>query len=395
MNSLAKGAMKEDMLVIGLMSGSSADGIDAALVRIIEDEFGIFLHELAFVTVGYEREFSRHLLQLSQGVAGGSDEFCLVDAYLGQLFVEAALEVCSKAGVSPSSIDLIGSPGHTFSHLPQGKSYFGRQVRSTLQLGEASLLREVFSCPVVSDFKTSDVSAGGQGAPLVSYPEFLLFRDDNRHVGLLNLGGSANLTIIPRKAKAEEIMAFDTGVGNMVLDTLVRKHSKGKKCYDEGGALAALGSVNQELLEWMERVDTFLPLGLPKSTGRLYYSASYVKRLQEKGKALNLRFIDLMATATEYVALSVERGLTRFSPVKLDRIVVSGGGSHNQSILGALKRRLWDIEVLTQEDLGRNSDSKEAVAFALLAHETMRGRPNNLCGATGARHPVVMGKVLM
>ncbi len=384
--------MTRSVLAIGLMSGTSCDGVDAALVRITEIDASLQVEELGFLTVAYEEAVRERLLVLAKGSEGGSRELCLMDGLLGSLFAEAALAVCAKAGVDSSHIDLIGTHGHTFHHLPTSVDYLGHQVRSTLQLGQSCFLSEHFSCPVISDFRPRDLVAGGQGAPLVPFTEYLLYRQEGVCIGLLNVGGIANLTILPPSANLDEVVAFDTGMGNMVLDALVSQETRGAMRFDEGGKLALQGRVDEKLLSWMERTDTYLPLPLPKSTGRELYGSEYVTCLCTEAKQRGVVFVDLLRTTTQFIARCVQRSVERFSPAKLDRLLVGGGGSHNLALLSALAEEL-KTEVFTQEQVGCNSDSKEAVAFALLAYETLEGRPNNLLGATGARHRVVMGKV--
>lgn len=384
--------MKRSTLAIGLMSGTSCDGIDASLVRITEDDTSLQVEELGFLTVAYEDAVRDRLLVLAKGSEGGSRELCLMDGLLGSLFSEAALAVCAQAGVEPSRIGLIGMHGHTFHHLPNAVDYLGHSVRSTLQLGQSCFLSEQFPCPVISDFRPRDLAAGGQGAPLVPFTEYLLYRQEGACIGLLNVGGIANLTILPPSANLEEVIAFDTGMGNMVLDALVFKETGGKQRFDEGGKLAGQGRVDDRLLAWMEQSDTYLPLPLPKSTGRELYGSRYVAALQAEADKLGVPFVDLLGTTTHFIARCVQRAVGQFSPAKLDRLLVGGGGSHNQTLLSALSKELG-TKVLTQEQVGRNSDSKEAVAFALLAYEALQGRPNNMLGATGARHRVVMGKI--
>ena len=384
--------MKQSILAIGLMSGTSCDGIDASLLRITEDDASLLVEELGFLTVAYEDAVRDRLLVLAKGSEGGSRELCLMDGLLGSLFADAALAVCAQAGVEPSRIGLIGTHGHTFHHLPNPVEYLGHQVRSTLQLGQSCFLSEHFSCPVVSDFRPRDLAAGGQGAPLVPYTEYLLYRQEGKGIGLLNVGGIANLTILTPSGALDEVVAFDTGMGNMVLDALVFQKTGGKQRFDEGGKLAKQGCVDERLLAWMEHSDTYLPLPLPKSTGRELYGSQYVATLQTEADKLGVPFVDLLRTTTHFIARSVQRSVERFSPAPLDLLLVGGGGSHNTVLLEALAMEL-KTEVLTQDQVGRNSDSKEAVAFALLAYEALHGRLNNLVGATGASHRVIMGKI--
>lgn len=388
-------ARKDTRLVIGLMSGTSCDGIDAALVRISGSGLESRVQELGFVSIPYERAFRERLLLLAQGHSGGSEELLMVSVRLGELFVLAARKVCDLGSIPYDSIDLIGSHGHTLYHIPQSRTYFDAEVRGSLQVGEASLLAEAFSCATVSDFRVRDMAAGGQGAPLVPYTEYLLFRDKDKHVALLNLGGIGNITILAKGCTQQDVIAFDTGPANMVIDAFVYRYSGGRTFFDKDGEMAGQGTISYAMLSWMERVDDYLVLPLPKTTGRERYNQEYVESLERKRKSLDLTELDLLATVTEYAALCVFRGLERFAKAMPERLIVSGGGSHNMTLLASLKRLLRDTQVLTQEDLGFNSDSKEAVAFAILANEAVCGRTNTLVGATGARHPVVMGKILL
>ena len=245
---------------------------------------------------------------------------------------------------------------------------------------------------MVSDFRSRDLAAGGQGAPLVPYTEYLLFRQPDKSIALLNIGGIGNITILPANCKPEEVLAFDTGVGNMVIDALVFHYSHNSLRYDEGGAWAQRGTVDASFLAWMEYSDSYLPLSLPKSTGRELYGKVYVQRLLKQADSRQLNCSDVLATATYFIARSVKRGVQRFYHGTLDYLVVGGGGSHNLAILDALEKELG-IAVYTWKDFGRDSDSKEAVAFALLAWQRLAGKPNTLISATGAEHSVVMGKL--
>ncbi|MGB4407663.1 MAG: anhydro-N-acetylmuramic acid kinase [Sphaerochaeta sp.] len=388
-------ASKETKLVIGLMSGTSCDGIDASLVRISGSGLGTRVKELGFISLPYERSFRERLLQLAQGKSGGSEELLMVSIRLGELFVLSAKKVCEVSGTAYSSVDLIGSHGHTLYHIPQGRQYFDSEVRGSLQVGEPSLLAEAFSCAVVSDFRVRDMAAGGQGAPLVPYTDFLLFRDKEKSVALLNLGGIGNITILAKDCSQEEVIAFDTGPGNMVIDAFAYRYSEGRSYFDADGEMARQGSASPTFLAWMEDLDDYLKIPPPKTTGRERYGQEYVDMLEKKREELMVSPLDLLATVTEYTALCVLRGLVRFAKTLPDRLIVSGGGSHNTTLLASLRRLLQDTEVLTQEDLGYNSDSKEAVAFAILANEAVCGKTNTLVSATGAVHPVVMGKILL
>ncbi|MBQ9263053.1 MAG: anhydro-N-acetylmuramic acid kinase [Clostridia bacterium] len=382
---------KPSKLVIGLMSGTSADGMDAALVEITGSGVETKVRQLGFVSLPYTEEMRREILRLAEGKEGGSHDLCLFNFLLGELSLEACLAVCKQAEADPRQIDLVGSHGQTLYHIPVAEAYAGRSVRGTLQLGEASVICEGLGCPVVSDFRVRDMAAGGQAAPLVPYAEYLLYRKDNQTVGLQNIGGIGNLTVLPKGGAPEDTFAFDTGPGNMVMDQVISRITGGKQRYDEGGQLAAQGTAHSELLTWMLN-DPYLKAAPPKTTGREYYGEPYVDALMAKAQELGVSDIDTLATATRFTAECIRVAVEDFCPSVPDYIVVGGGGSRNPTLLRDL-RKVLPMPVLINEDLGYDSEAKEAVAFAILANECVHGICNNVPSVTGAQHPVVMGKI--
>ena len=382
---------KQTIRVIGLMSGTSADGMDAALVDITGYGLSTKIKTLGFVSLPYSEEIRNEILRLASGREGDSRDFCLFSFLLGQLSLEACLAVCKEAGVSPETVDLVGSHGQTLWHIPIAESYCGRQVRGTLQLGEPSLICENFGCPVVSDFRVRDLAAGGQGAPLVPYAEYLLYRREDQTVGLQNIGGIGNLTVLPKGGRPGDTFAFDTGPGNMVMDQIVERVTNGHMRYDAGGALAAQGECSESLLSWMLQ-DPYLKKAPPKSTGREYYGKDYVDALTEKAKEAGISETDLLATACRFTAECIRVAIENHCAIQPDYLVIGGGGSRNPTLMRDIRRTLH-IPVLVNEDLGFNSDAKEAVAFAVLANECVHGSCNNMPSVTGASHPVVMGKI--
>ncbi|MBR0219130.1 MAG: anhydro-N-acetylmuramic acid kinase [Clostridia bacterium] len=391
MQSLSDLLKKDTLRVIGLMSGTSADGMDAALTEITGFGLSTIVNMLSFVSVPYAEDVREEILRLASGRSGGSRDLCLFSFLLGQLSLDACRAACEKAHVDPASVDLVGSHGQTLYHVPAAENYLGRPVRGTLQLGEASVIAEGLGCPVVSDFRVRDMAAGGQGAPLVPYTEYLLYRREDQTVALQNMGGIGNITVLPRDGRMEDTFAFDTGPGNMVMDQIVSRMTGGAMRYDENGALAASGACSEALLSWMLQ-DPYLKKAPPKTTGREVYGAAYVDKLMEKGHALSLSDRDVLATACRFTAACVRVAIEQHCPVKPDRLIVGGGGSRNPTLMGMLRREL-SIPVLLNEDLGLDSDAKEAVAFAILANECVHFSANNMPSVTGASHPVVMGKI--
>ena len=378
---------KPSRLVVGLMSGTSADGIDAVLTRITGSGLSTKVEQLGFYFLPFDAATRRAILEICGGENGGTKEVCLLSTHLGRLYAQAVRGLLKQTGVE--KIDLIGNHGQTVYHIPEEMPYLGTTIRGTLQIGDPSYLAEEFGCPVVSDFRIRDMAAGGLGAPLVPYTEFLLYRSETEDVALQNIGGIGNITLLSAGCALNEVTAFDTGPGNMVMDALVMKLTDGKLGYDDGGRLAASGSVIPALLEWMMD-DPYLERQPPKTTGREYYGAEYVERLVAFGA---YPLVDVLATATAFTAQTIASSLRRFAPRLPARLVVGGGGSRNPTLLGFLQEALPEVKVMTQEDLGLDSDAKEAVAFAILANEALFGICNNAPSATGASHGVVMGRI--
>lgn len=384
----------EPVLAIGLMSGTSADGVDAALVEIQGCGTNTKVKQLGFVSIPYTDAMRSELLRIASGEWGGSQSLCLLNFRLGSLFADACEAVCREAGVETNRIQLVGSHGHTVYHAPVGQMYLGSCERGTLQIGEASVIAERMGCAVVSDFRVRDMAAGGYGAPLVPYTEYLLYRSETETVALQNIGGIGNITILPAGCRLEDVYAFDTGPGNMVMDALAERATGGKARYDVGGQMAARGKISKPLLEWMMQ-DPYLAAAPPKTTGREQYGAEYVERLVHKGEEYALCWNDLLATAARFTAESIGVGVQRFCPHRPDRLIVGGGGSLNPTLLAQIKECLPGCKVMINEDMGLDSNAKEAVAFAVLANEFCHGVANNAPKATGAEHPVIMGKLTL
>jgi anhydro-N-acetylmuramic acid kinase len=378
------------MLVAGLISGTSVDGIDVAIVDIRGAGFEQRVLPLAHHTIEYPAAVRRAVLSVSNADTHTS-KVSQLNFLLGELFAEAVLEACRRSQVPPQSLDLIGSHGQTIYHQAVATEFYGRAVTSTLQIAEPAVIAERTGVPVVADFRPADMAAGGQGAPLVPYVDYLLYRDQNLGRVALNLGGIGNITAIPPAAAPEQVIAFDTGPGNMLIDALVSQFSRGTMGYDRDGRMAASGSVNEELLnELLE--SWYLKQPPPKSAGREQFGAEFVARLLDNGLAP----ADLVATTTAFTAHSVADAIGRFVTPRMpvNQLIASGGGMRNPEIMERLKNLLPAVEFHTSNDFNIDTDAKEAIAFAVLAHETYHGRAANLPSATGARHPVILGKLV-
>ncbi len=392
MNNLNSIINKKEKLAIGLMSGTSADGIDAVLVKITDSGIKTKVETVAFISNEYDKVFQKHILKVAKGDFGGTSEICKLSFCLGKMFADACVEVCKKANVSLEEIDFVGSHGHTVFHQPVSEDYFGAQIKSTLQIGEPSLINEKLNCLVVSDFRVRDVAAGGLGAPLVPYTEFVLYASETRDIALQNIGGIGNITYIPKNSRLCDVSAFDTGPGNMVMDAVYTIITKGEHTYDKNGDFAAKGKTSEELLSYLLN-DDYYTVKLPKTTGREKYGQEYVDNLLNYAKKINLSDEDIMASVTMLTAKTIQIALGKIYKKMPDELIVGGGGVYNKTLMRMISDCLPDCSVKTQEDIGLDSGAKEAIAFAILANETIHGICNNAPGATGAEHQVVMGKI--
>ncbi len=377
--------------IVGLMSGTSADGVDAALVEVAGDGALPEIRLLEFVFTPYAKGLRREVLDLCDPDRGSVDRICRMHAVLGEWFARAAQAVCREAGLPMSEVDLIGSHGQTVHHLPEPVEAFGAEVRSTLQRGDPSVIAERTGVATVADFRSRDMAAGGQGAPLVPLLDYLLFRSGRVGRAMLNIGGIANLTVLPAGCGPEGVSAFDTGPGNMAIDALTERVTEGAKRYDAGGALAASGRVSDGLIRRLMQ-HPFLEAPPPKSTGREAFGREWVEEML----GWDLSGPDLVRTATAFTAQSIAMALERFvfPFCQVEEVVASGGGTENPVLMAMLREALPGVRVIGVEALGIPSEAKEAVAFAVLAHETLAGRPGNLPRATGASHPVVLGAIV-
>ena len=383
---------KPDRLVVGIMSGTSADGVDVSLCRISGHGTDTEVEQIDFCFVPFDEAVRSEILRIAGGKSAAAEDFCKMNFLLGELYVDAVRKLCSQAGVNPENIDLIGSHGQTLWHIPKEEEYLGYRFKSTFQLGECAVLSEAFGCPVVGDFRVRDVAAGGLGAPLVPYSEFLIYRRKTECIALQNIGGIGNITCLLPDCSLEDVFAFDTGPGNMVIDAVYSAVTNGRCRYDEGGKYAAQGRVSEKLLAYMMD-DEYIHIKPPKTTGREYYGEQYVNRIMVKARELGVNNCDLMATVTAFTAETIKYGVRHFMSKKPDRLIVGGGGSMNKTLMRFIAEALPDCGVMTNEQLGYDSNAKEAVAFAVLANETIFSGANNVPTVTGANKYVVMGKI--
>ncbi|MCL5005663.1 MAG: anhydro-N-acetylmuramic acid kinase [Acidobacteria bacterium] len=380
-------------LAVGLMSGTSLDAVDAALVRLAGSSDKPRVRLVAFTSVRYSLGVRKRILHVASGEAIPAREISQLNFLLGELFAEAALRVCRKARISPHRLSVIGSHGQTVFHQGFATLEAGRKISSTLQIAEPAVIAERIRAPVVANFRTRDIASGGQGAPLVPLVDYLLFKDRSKGTVTLNLGGIANVTVIPAGAGPEEVLGFDTGPGNMVMDALARRFTHGRKDYDSGGRLAAQGKVLEERLSDALRFPFFREAP-PKSAGREQFGDEFIKRYFFSGRKRESAQ-DLLRTANELTARTVAEALRNFvwPRASIGRLIVSGGGAHNRLLLKKISELMPELDVDLSDAFGIPVDAKEAIAFAILADRTLQGLPGNLPAVTGARRAAVLGSI--
>jgi len=382
-------------LSVGLMSGTSLDGIDAALVRISGEMENPKVKLLAFRTYPYPINLQAELLNISEGGMVSASTLSDVNFRLGILFGNAVTRLCRSNRVKLSSLHCIASHGQTVFHLGhhiKGKKNRG-QAPSTLQLGEPSLIAGHCKVTTVADFRPADMGQGGEGAPLVPLIDYLLFRKKKLGTITLNLGGIANITIIPPNSKESDVFGFDTGPGNMVIDALVRLLTHGKKLMDRNGCIASRGCIVPQILK-KSLSHPFLRLVPPKSAGREEFGSVFVEKFLKS--KIGIRPQDLIATATELTVTTIVNAINQFVlPVtSIERIIISGGGAHNKHLMHRLGVMLPNLRLHKSGEFGIPEDAKEAISFALLAERTLAGLPGNIPAATGATRPVPLGKII-
>ncbi len=407
------------------MSGTSADGIDACLVEISGNGLHTKTHIIAFETYSYDKPTRTAILGACNPETGTVDKVCQLNFHLGKLFASAAKSIANKAQIAIQDIDLIGSHGQTIYHIPDqsgikkaegrrlkaeagskrqgvGGNNFGKErwdlphIQSTLQIGEPSVIAQETGVTTVADFRPGDMAAGGQGAPLVPYVDFLLFRDKEKGRALQNIGGIANVTLLPKNCSINDVVAFDTGPGNMIIDRITELVTNDTQHFDEGGKLAARGKIHDNLLATL-LAHPYLSKPPPKTTGREEFGKSFADKLYKDGTHSGIKDLDILATVTAFTARTIADSYKQWilSKHQLSEIILSGGGSHNSTLVKFLRQYLEPtIQIHSINKFGISPNAKEALAFAILANETISGNPNNIPSATGARKAVIMGKII-
>ncbi|HOE07041.1 MAG TPA: anhydro-N-acetylmuramic acid kinase AnmK [Bacilli bacterium] len=369
------------MKAIGLMSGTSLDGVDASLVNIENEKFTL----IKFVTLPYEEDFKKKIMRNLSDETAKLSEICSLNFELGYQFVVAIDLLLEGTPYQYEDIDFVASHGQTIWHNPHHQAGL---VPSTLQIGDASVIANKTGIKTISNFRTADMVVGGEGAPLVPMSEYMLFHSDEKNMLLQNIGGISNLTYLPKGCSIDEVIAFDCGPGNVMIDYFTSKYFQ--KPYDDGGKIALSGKVIKAIFDELKK-DDFIMKKPPKSTGREKYSAKNMEKLAEELHFNDYCPTDIITTITEFTVYSICYHYQKYIK-NFDEVIVSGGGSHNNYIIKRM-REILNCKVLRQEDIGFSSDAKEAVAFVVLGYLTLQGKPGNVCSATGAKKPVILGSI--
>lgn len=377
------------MYVAGVMSGTSLDGIDVALVHIDGSGVDSKVELIHFTTVPFCNDMKNDIQQALSIENSNVQLICSLNFKLGLRFANAVKEVCKEANFPLRQLDLIGSHGQTIYHQPQQD---GGMIPSTLQIGEPAIIAYETNTTVISNFRTMDMAAGGQGAPLVSYSEIILYRHQTKNRLLQNIGGIGNVTVIPSQLSEKSVIAFDTGPGNVVMDEVCQRLFQ--LSYDQNGNIAKQGVVVEEVLTYCMN-HPFLKMNPPKSTGREQFGEEFVSELLKRFEKHSKE--NILTTVTRFTASSIVYHYKEFilPYYEIDEVILGGGGSYNDTLVEMIRHGLKEEKcaLFLQEDIGYSSEAKEAIAFAILANETYHRNPSNVPSATGAKESVVLGNI--
>jgi anhydro-N-acetylmuramic acid kinase len=384
---------KRDFIAVGLMSGTSMDGVDAALVRMGADRESVNVELVAFETEPYPAELRSTLMEIAFGDQCTAEDVAVLHTSVAVSFSNAFFSVCRQGGVNPKSIDFIGSHGQTVAHVPPSPDRV-QPISGTLQLGPPGMIAALSGVTTVGDFRSADVAVGGQGAPLAPFADFLLRKSRTESRIVLNIGGIANVTYLPMGCGLDEVIAFDTGPGNMILDELYRVLYPSQGEFDKAGAKAASGLASESLVETFLGFE-FFSRKPPKSAGHREFGARFAWEFLARAQAAGLKNPDVLASATLLTTRSIGRAVRDFIKPsgEIDAVFVSGGGLRNDTLVKQLGTELAPSRVTSIDELGIPAEAKEAVDFAVLAREAVLARQNVIHRATGAARPLVLGTI--
>ena len=385
-------AGKKIKTAIGLISGTSIDGIDIVLLQISGSGRETRIKVTDFITCPVNPQIKSAILKNSHNKTARLEEIVRLNTIIGEIFAQAVNKILKKNRLSAVKIDFIGSHGQTIHHLPKDKSYLGYKVKSTMQIGDPSVIANRTGITTVGDFRNADCAVSGEGAPLVPYLDYILFSSKTINRGLLNIGGISNITVLPANCDKDSVIAFDLGPGNMIIDGLMKKLYV--KEFDNNGNIAKSGKINEKLWNWLIK-DTLFRQKPPKSTGREHYGADFQKKLLLAAK--NISNQDIIHTATEFTAYSIWYNYDKFirPDTKIKELIIAGGGCRNKFLISRLSYYFKGVKIEHISQNGIHADNKEAVLFAVLANECLAGNSANLRSVTNAKKDVILGKICL
>ncbi|MBE2227066.1 MAG: anhydro-N-acetylmuramic acid kinase [Ignavibacteria bacterium] len=381
---------KNKRTVIGLLSGTSVDAIDAVLLQVSGSGAATKVKVKDFIEYPVPQNIRLEIFKNSDKNSAGIEDISRLNVIMGALFADAVLKILARNKISGKNVDLIGSHGQTIHHLPEKNSYCGFRVKSTLQIGDPSIIANLTGITTVGDFRIADCAVDGDGAPLVPYLDHILFTHKSKNRALLNIGGISNITVLKKNAAKRDVFAFDTGPGNMIMDGLMY-HLFIKK-FDKNSASGKKGNVNTELFRFLLK-DKGYSMAPPKSTGREHYGMEFQKKLLKKFNRVNK--FDIIRTVTEFTAYSIWYNYQNFikSECRIDELIVSGGGAENPLLMNCLTNYFKGVKVTRLKEGGITTRNKEAILFAVLANECVSGNPANMNRVTGSTKDVILGKI--
>jgi len=394
MKNLFELTQKEIKHVIGIMSGTSLDGVDVALIKLEGNSTFSKIELIGFLEYPFPKGVKEKLLKNSTKETSNVEDLSQLNFLIPNIYLDAIKNLCNDLNFPIENIDLIGSHGQTVQHLPKPTKYFGYNISSTLQIGDPAVLAKLTGITTVGDFRTGDIALGGEGAPLIPYFDYIFFHSHKKNRALLNIGGISNFTILNKETGLQDVLAFDTGPGNMLIDTLTKKLFN--KNFDKDGNIARVGKLNAELFDVLKQKDSFIEQTPPKSTGREYYGKQFLDDLFERFN--NLSNEDWLHTVTKFTSYAVYRNYKMFvmDETKINELIISGGGAKNKFLYECLAQDFGNsVELKVIDDIGVSSDAKEAICFAVLANETISGNPTNIPRTTGAKRATVLGKICL
>jgi len=381
---------KKERKILGVLSGTSVDAVDVVLLKIKSSGIKSKIQVVDFQSFKIPLELKDYILKCSRIKENDVRDICKLNFILGKFFANCINKFLKKRKISPKSVDLIGSHGQTVHHIPRCIEKFGIKTKSTLQIGDPSVIANLTGITTVGDFRTADVAAGGDGAPLVPYLDYILFSEKRKSKILINIGGISNLTYLKRNCRINDVIAFDCGPGNMLIDALCKFYFE--KEYDKDAKIAMKGKMDKNLFKFICRLDNYFRTKPPKSTGREHYGKAFVKKIITKSRRIPKE--DVIRTVTEFTAYGIYYNIINFIKRNdISEILVSGGGADNVLIMNCLKSYFRKSDVRKLEYNGIDSANKEAVLFAVLANEIISGNESNVPSSTGAKKKVLLGKI--